>query len=545
MQLLFFERNLIHGFAMKNNLNNFHTEKTSRYWTGFANAGLPMSNFIYLIVLGIFLSGCYKDDLDTDVLSDPIHSSWSIPLLTSEFRIQEFNQINDFLEVSEDGSMQLLYRRDSVISKNAASYFDLIQDQGINQEEIFVSDGILEKFFEFATIEDFRLSSIRLFKGQLYYEFDSSMPVGTKVRFHIFDALKGEEEAIFDFEVTASSHSGEFDISDYDLIFGPEDEPNDMGYTFTILNAPGMSPSDPVLFEWSFKNLQGANATGNFGHRIFELGEGTYDLELDGLSNFQGSLKLSAPSIRLIVQNPIGVPFEFEPYVTAFKNGVQSDITLPKVTVKGAQAPGIPEITVIEFDRNNSGVVALFENIPDQIAVSGDLWTNPDGNTGKENFANRFDDLLIHAELIVPLKFSASGVSFTQRFDDINFWSEAPGRIREMTLKFNNTNSFPFDAKFEFIFLDQAENALDTIKIDLIQAAEIDASGKVTVPQKYIFEEDFSEEQVDKIRNSVHADLRITLNTGAQGQQVIQLFDEYFFKTVVSLKADIDYSLPK
>lgn len=530
---------------MKNNQTFISNKSSTRYAVTFSKTKTTLHNSLYLFVIAISLAGCYKDDLDSSILNDPIHSKWSIPLFTSEFRIQEFNQINDFLEIREDGSMQLLYRRDSVISKNAAAYFDILPDQGLNQEEIYVADSIQQKFFEFATIEDFRLSSLRFFKGQLHYNFDASMPIGTLVRFHIFDAKKGSDPAVFDFEVTSSSRSGQFDISDYDLIFGPEDEPNDMGYSFRIIQAPGLNPSDRVLFEWNFINLQGAKATGNFGQRLFELGEGTYDLELNGLANFQGSLKLSDPSIRLIVQNPIGVPFEFEPFVTAFKDGIGSDITLPKVMVQGAQSPGIPEITVIEFDRSNSGIVALFENIPDQIAVSGDLWTNPSGNTGNENFANRFDDLLIHAELIVPLKFSASGVSFTQRYDDINFWAEAPGKIKEMTLKFNNTNSFPFDAKFEFMFLDQVGGALDTIQVELIQKAETDATGRVTAPQNYIFEVEFSEEQVNKIRNSVHADIRVTFNTGDQGQQVIQLFDEYFFKTVVSLKADIDYSLPK
>ena len=530
---------------MKNNLLSPSKEAPHLFWDRFFIVRLYIKVFLFFILVSTTVFGCYKGDLDPDILNDPINSKWSLPLFTSEFRIQEFNQVNEFLALQDDGSMQLLYSRDSVMIKNAASYFDLLPEQGVHQEEIFVADSIVQEYFEVLTIEDIRLSSLRFFEGQLQYEFDESMPVGTVVRFHIFNASKGEEPAIFDFEVSPSSRSGEFDISGFDLLFGPEDEPNDMGYTFTILQAPGLSTSDPVRFDWNFRNLQGAKATGNFGQRIFELGQGTYNLELSGLANFQGALQLSEPTIRLIVQNPIGVPFEFEPFVSFIKDGVKRDIALPKVRLEGAQSPDVPERVVIEFDRNNSGIVALFENIPDQIAVSGNLWTNPDGDTGEENFANRFDDLLIHAELIVPLQFSASGVSFTQTYNDINFWAEAPGRISEMALSFNNTNSFPFDAQFEFIFLDDERKELDSIKIDLIQAAETDASGKVTAPQEYVLKADFSKEQVDKLRNSVHADLRVTLNTGAQGQQIVQLFDEYFFKTIVSLKADIDYSLPK
>lgn len=530
---------------MKNNRFNASPEEPHLIWYGFFIVRRYIKVFLFFILVSTVFLGCYKGDLDPDILNDPINSKWSFPLFSSEFRIQEFNQVNEFLEVQDDGSMQLLYSRDSVMTKNAASYFDLLPDQGVHQEEIFVADGILQKYFEVLTIEDIRLSSLRFFEGQLQFEFDESMQVGTAVRFHIFNASKGEIPAIFDFEVTPTSRSGEFDISEFELIFGPEDEPNDMGYSFTILQAPGLSPADPVLFDWNFRNLKGAKATGNFGQRLFELGQGTYDLELDGLANFQGALQLSEPTIRLVVQNPIGVPFEFEPFVTAIKDGVKTNIALPKVRLQGAQSPGVPEIVVIEFNQDNSGIVALFENTPDQIAVSGNLWTNPDGDTDKENFANRFDDLLIHAELIVPLQFSASGVSFTQTYEDIDFWTEAPGRISEMALSFNNTNSFPFDAQFEFIFLDDERKGLDSIKIDLIQAAVTNDSGKVSIPQEYILKVDFSKEQVDKLRNSVHADLRVTLNTGSQGQQVIQLFDEYFFKTVVSLKADIDYSLPK
>jgi len=530
---------------MKNNLFNSFTKEFARLWDFRLKGRQHLKIFIFAILSGVVISSCYKNDLDPGILSDPIHSKWSLPLFSSEFRIQELNQINQFVETREDGSMQLLYRRDSVINRNAASYFDLVPDQEISREEILVSDGILKKYFEVETIEDIRLSSILFHEGQLQYKFDASMPIGTVVRFHIFNATKGAESAIFDFKVSSSGRSGSFDISDYLLLFGPEDNPNEMGYTFTIVQAPGLSPSQPVRFEWNFENIQGAEATGFFGQRIFELGQGTYDLEVEGLANFQGFLQLSDPVIRLTVQNPIGVPFEFEPFMTAIREGVRTDIALPKIAMTGAQAAGVPEIIIIEFNRSNSGIIALFENIPDQLNLSGNLWTNPAGETNKENFANRFDDLLIHVELVVPLKFSASGVSFTHRYEDINFWAEAPGRITEMALTFNNTNSFPFDAQFEFIFLDGASQPLDSVQIDLIKAAETDASGKVTVPEKYKVEVAFSKEQLEKIRNSVHADLRVTLNTGAMGQQVVQIFDEYFFKTVVSLQADIDYSLPK
>lgn len=495
---------------------------------------------LVLIIVGSCIwTACYKNDLDLDKWRDPLESSWILPLIKAHFTFNDIDILNDFINTNDDGSLDLVYQQDSVILQGAAEYFDIIPDQRVSDEEIAVGAPPTSKLFELDVFEDIRIDQVTFYKGFLHFNFAPETPVGTVVTFTIYNAYKNNEPAIFELKRTAEANSGFFLIDDFEVDIEDFNQDNEVGYEFVISKSPGLNSGDTVLFQWQFSDIQVKEAAGYFGHRSFDFNDGQYDLDFDILSNFDGEFILNNPEIEVSITNPLGVPFQLTPYLTAVSASETNEIELPIITLEGAKSASEPEVKRFSFNRNNSDIVTLLSTMPDQLKFSGQLWSNPQMDISAFNFASRFDTIRVDIAVKIPLDFSAEYISFRQVYDDIEFNMESEAKVQNAIFRFKNENSFPFDAQLKVRFSDKDGLWLDSLLLPIIQAASIDNEGRVTEVNSYTYEVEFDSTQMVQILESRQIELNVLIST--PNNIPVTLYDNYFFKTQVSTQADLIY----
>ncbi len=497
-------------------------------------------HYIALLVLVLVLmiyTSCYKNDLDLDKWREPLSSSWVLPLLNAHFTINDISLLGDFINTNADGSIDLVYREDSVVLQSAAEYFDIIPNQELSEESAAVGDDPFNKLYQLDVFEDIRIDHIQFHAGLLNFSFDASTPVGSIVVFTIYNANREGEPAIFEFERTAHSLSGAFNVDGYTIDIEDFNDKNEIGYEYYIKRSPGLDVGDTIHFDWNFTDIKVRKAIGYFGNRTFDFNDGEYELDIDLFSNIEGELILSNPQIEVTITNPIGVPFRLEPELKAISGQTVKNIQLPPLDLKGASSIDDPEVITFTFDKDNSDIIELFSTLPDVLQFSGQLISNPDMDDALLNFASRFNIIQVDMGVKIPLDFSAEGITIRQSFEDLDFNFDANTTIESMLFRFKNENSFPFDARLNLFFHDKEGARLDSLHLPVVQAADVQDNGRVISPNHYQYEVKLDSQSVQNIINTHAIQLSVFIST--PDAKAIQLFDDYYFKSQVSAQADL------
>lgn len=491
------------------------------------------------ILLALIGTQCMRDDLDTGVLNGRINSNWSAPFFKAFLNLEDIDQESEFIEKDENGALRIAFRADTLVEHSPSAYFDVPEDQPKTISFGIVGGGQLGLEFELATFGGARISEVEFSNGFLNYSFPTDLSAGTMVRFTFFNSTINGAPAQFDFVVTPTSHSGSFNISGLNIDFAASG-PSKIGYSVEVIFAPGKSTGDPVLFEWNFSELSVESIQGFFGNRSIALPPSSRRLQLAGLNQFSGAIQLYNPVIKLKVWNPLGVSFSFIPVLTTISQGKPRFINLPVITVNGAVAPGAgSEYTEITFNSGNSDISTLFTDLPDEIFIQGTIEVNPGADSTTVNFGDRQNDVVFGIEIELPLDFSAETLVLRQQLRNFTLLGQLPQEVTRIGTRVRSVNGFPFDALIKVFFKNDIGVIVDSLSLPILQAAQVNASGRVLQAFEYEIENEFDEDQVRALTKVTNAEVEVQLSTVNNGQDRVVIFDDYKLEVRLGISAGV------
>lgn len=233
--------------------------------------------------------------------------------------------------------------------------------------------------------------------------------------------------------------------------------------------------------------------------------------EIDGLSDLSNKLEgleFTEPSLSINYSTTVGVPTtiygailgvsgngtpiylsgdpgsDFE--VTSPVNGLQENGTdIPTENLIKFEIDPSSSTGSINFDQSTTNVDDFLNNLPSEIRFIGKAVVNENNEEGSVTTPIEFEPTI---SVDLPLAFrttEAATFKDTTDQDLSNLPSPDKGdsnTITSGTLIINYDNGLPMNVDLEITFLDSLQNAFETLSIDRLEAAGVDANGFVDSP---------------------------------------------------------------
>jgi len=114
---------------------------------------------------------------------------------------------------------------------------------------------------------------------------------------------------------------------------------------------------------------------------------------------------------------------------------------------------------------------------------------------------------------------------------DLSFDFENPAHmIESVKMKLHTQNEFPLDVELTMFFQDSISGiVLDSLKVDLLQAAQVDETGKTIEARIYDSNISITSGQFEALLNSNKTILDIRMNSYDSDNTAIKLYTDYEF----------------
>lgn len=257
--------------------------------------------------------------------------------------------------------------------------------------------------------------------------------------------------------------------------------------------------------------------------KLFENGQGN------------GYFELTNPSLKLFVENSIGVPIRLNlsnlRTINSF-NGQEffmaeypdvHDINFPSILGPAVQ-------TLIEFNTSNTpNIVNVIAPVPQYLAFKLTAQTNPNGPGASMNFMRDTDRVKVSSELEMPLIGFAHGFGAKDTFP-FNLGVNAE-EIEHVMFRLIVDNGFPVKLNAQIKFLDQNYAPLFTAwnePVQAVDAALINNEGIVNQRKVQVTDVVVGEEKLALLEQAKYIEIQGTAKTlGALTGQIVKVFDWY------------------
>lgn len=291
-------------------------------------------------------------------------------------------------------------------------------------------------------------------------------------------------------------------------------------------------------FSINFQNLEASFLSGYVGSFNFDLPADS--IVLDVFNNWtQGSIFFEEPKVDVIVNNSIGIPIRAtfnDLSANTNLNGLVNLNYAPLSNGLDFNYPSINEIgqvkqTVLSIDANSSNLPAIIGGIPFEVYYDFKAALNPDNDNsiiGHLTDSSRFS---IDVNVAFPLFGRANDFGIEDEFDlDWSIYEE----FEYVNFKLITENGFPAEALMQLYFLDAGGNVLDSLLADpslaLLEAAPVDASGRVTEVREQEIVSDFPPERYARMRDQarrIRLVARFQTENNGDSNQSVRIYSDY------------------
>ena len=222
--------------------------------------------------------------------------------------------------------------------------------------------------------------------------------------------------------------------------------------------------SESLSVDLSTNNFAFRHATGYFGQQsILNLSDSIL-LKIFENSEGVGYFEFSNPSLRLLMENSIGLPIRlvFNNLRTIIVGTGQEFVMTGYPTTHNINFPAIfgnIAETLITFNTSNTNNLStVITPVPKYLAFALSAFTNPDGPTASPNFVSDTSKLRIKSELELPLEGFAYGFGVK---DTVPFsLSQEVSQIEYVMFRLIMDNGFPVQLGAQMRFMDENYNVL-------------------------------------------------------------------------------------
>ena len=261
-------------------------------------------------------------------------------------------------------------------------------------------------------------------------------------------------------------------------------------------------------------------------------------------SSGQGYFEFTNPSLRLFVENEIGMPIqaEIENLRTIIEDTGQEFNMSGYTSVYNINMPSIlgnMVVTNIVFNNaNTSGLSNVITPVPKFLAFLVSAFTNPSGPTGTMNFTSDTSKLRVRSELELPLEGFAYGFGVR---DTVPFnLSQNISEIEYVMFRLFLDNGFPIEMGGQVKFMDDNYNVLFSAfdqTTTIVPPAIVDASGMVNQRATNMTDIVLEDWKLDLLPQVKYLEIEgNTQTTDGPLGVVVKMFDWYNLKMKLSMQ---------
>ena len=387
------------------------------------------------------------------------------------------------------------------------------------------STFVVDMDFEDGAVIDF----INLSAGQFLYSFDSDLNTTLELILEIPQLL--DENGNSFSEVIEIVNSGlvtdSISLENYKFDFSSSINQLQVNYSSQILATQdfvSFDEANQISLSIGMNNLEFDLIQGYFGQLEETIAEDILDLDLSALAEIASGMTLESPSLIFTTDNSIGIPFEIDILLIAETDGEIVSLNGPVLEIASEQ------ISTTSFNSSNSQLSELIAINPTTITYSGSVTSNPLGNIGIPNTLRPNTGITLGFEMDLPLHLRIQD-AVTRDTLALAFDSELSiDMIQSVKMKLHTQNEFPLDVDLTMFFQDSISGiVLDSLQVELLQAAEVDENGKTIEARVYDSNISLNSEQFDALFNSNRTILDIRMNSYDSENSAIKLYTDYEF----------------
>lgn len=279
-------------------------------------------------------------------------------------------------------------------------------------------------------------------------------------------------------------------------------------------------------------NLTGAETEviyGDFKQESFSFSSQSFPI--DFFDNFrQGNVRFANPEMKIKATNGYGFPVGINLSNIKAKNKTSSlnlrydgdqnqENTIIIDGIETYSSSATPVITEIIIDKTNSNFSDLVSLKPSEIIIDVTGNANPINTFPNLNFfASINSGFQAELEIEVPLEVKFENIELSRNVEFNN--NEDMENFVELILVLNTENSIPLSGNLEVIFLNNGVD-LNVVKSFIaFDAADTDSNGKSNGYKTTSTEVTFSENDLEKIKIATEIDVKCTLNSPEDKNEV-------------------------
>ena len=281
-------------------------------------------------------------------------------------------------------------------------------------------------------------------------------------------------------------------------------------------------------------NLTGAKTEvfyADFKQKGFSFSFSSQSFPIEFFNNFgQGAVTFANPKMKIKATNGYGFPIGVNLSNIRAENetsslnlrydGDQNQENM--IIVNGIEtytSSATPVITEIVIDKTNSNFSDLLSLKPLDIILDVIGNANPINKLPNLNFfASVNSGFQAELEIEVPLEVKFENIELTRNIEFNN--GEDTEDLVNFTLVLNTENSIPLNGNLEVIFLNNGVDLNITKSFIAFDAADIDSDGKSNGYKTTSTEVAFSENDLEKIKTATAIDVKCTLNSPENKNEV-------------------------
>lgn len=260
----------------------------------------------------------------------------------------------------------------------------------------------------------------------------------------------------------------------------------------------------------------------------------------------EGTILYDNPSFEITYTNSTPFNALITPNITGINSSINSSIELETTPflIKKRASTNTATIDTIKYNKGNSNIKEFVNNTPDTLQFSGSGLINPANENNEISEISGSQGIYLGYNLNLPLQISVDSliVKDTVDFDNTEFLD----MVKRSTITTINTNGFPFEARTILQFCDDAFSILDTLQLQLVNAAPVDSKGYVIDELIQTISEDreLTSTKLENFKKSKHIILvTIIFTTNYNTNKMVVIQDKNYLQLQLSLKSQLDASL--
>ena len=372
---------------------------------------------------------------------------------------------------------------------------------------------------------------VELAAGQFVYTFTSNINTSLLLTMEIPELLDENNNAFSQIIeiVSAEEVVNSVSLEGYMLDFSISSNQLHINYTSEILANDNFTPFnqlDQIALSLGMEDLEYNLVQGYFGQIEALIEEDVIDIDLTALTDIASGIELESPNLIFTSNNSFGVPLELDIELIGSSETEEVNLQGPLLEVPSLS------ISTSSFNNSNSQLSEFISLEPTNITFSGVVRTNPQGNTGTQNTLTPNSSVSLGFEMDLPLHLRIQDAvtkdTLVLDFDSDNF--EDNDLIESVQFHLRTQNEFPMDVALTFFFQDSISGlVLDSLNLDLLQAASVDQSGKTIEAILYESVVNLNTSQFDALINSNQTVLDIRMDSYDNQNTAVKLYTDYEF----------------